>query len=140
VQYLIPVVALLAACPEGEPEMTVSASCTGSPVNCLLRLVDQCNGGCTQQVMCLHIDFEHCVRMRDANTCRSDSKCRWLDDVCRPPERGSCTGYESQAACDNDPFDECVWADGCAGLPQPCANARTAESCNVIVGCTWADK
>lgn len=146
---MIPVVVLLAGCPDlvsqddprdDEEVVVVLGHCTGNPVSCSARSVKQCNGGCTTQLMCLSIDLEECANVRDANACDADSSCRWSNGACRARIGEICPIYESATACGNSTLNECFWGYGCTGLTQPCASAKNVATCTVIPGCGWTDK
>ncbi len=113
--------------------------CSGTPVECLYRSEDQCEGGACELVeACRGEAWARCVSHGSALDCEADNACRWSD----PP--GVC-GIDSQLAChalgedreDCDQLDECEWGTTCEGGRVFCWNIDARDACEENHGCEW---
>jgi hypothetical protein len=59
-----------------------------------------------------------------------------LGPRCVDATQGGCGELATAASCGDR--ERCVWVPGCVGLHDPCYLIRTAQDCDMNVGCVWS--
>lgn len=108
--------------------------CTGLATQCDDRPASRCGGTCRVTTGCVTDALAVCTAITVANTCDTNTACRWRDGRCET-QVNTCYINESEVACRQSPSN-CSWGNACTGEFISCFLLEVRSSC-VASGCVW---
>jgi hypothetical protein len=122
--------------PDAEPPGT----CSGIPVLCSYRTVEQCEtgSGCELENACHSPNLQRCLAYDDADDCIADSACRWSSgsDWCFVAS-SFCPFEPTELQCAQTDRGSCDWGPVCDGSATYCFMIDDRASCEDQLGCEW---